>query len=430
MSERKTIIGLLLALVLMAGLSAYYVLFTSKGGEMAIRYALSRHASNKDIDFESLAGNLVHGVTFDNIVLNNLEHLPQATSLKIQRVFVGLTSWGMAGLTVDVENARLFLPDSDPVVLAGALKNKNLDFNVYSKGLSLQNILSYFPRMKDPPFKVAGTINDIDLYIKGEYAAPAVTGKFVVDEAACSGLVLKGSEGWLDLNWKNLNRDVRLFGRVRVKGGTIESNRVLVKLDDNKINFSGEPENPSLDLSGSSRIDKTDINIILKGTPQEPDLQLSSDPILPREMLMLMLATGKSWTGLEESLDEKTVSPKLTKDFIDYFLFAGKGNSFARHFGLSELTVDYNKENKGIAAKKQLTDRLEVGYGVNQQMDEGQGEVTTQKLQSEIKVSDKVSLDLESDIKQNTTPTDPLAEPQDESSNVDNKIFLKYQKSF
>lgn len=411
-------------ILLLSGIS--FILFTTKGIETLLTSVLSRHAEKENIEYFGLEGTLVQGVTFDNIELKNLKDFPEGTVLQIQRLFVNLTSIGIDGLEVEIENGRLRLPDSETIVINGILKNELLDFNVFSNGLIVESLLEYFPSVRSSAFKVTGSVSSIDLFIKGDYLNPAVTGSFVIDHVNYKGILLSEAEGDLDLILSDLNDDIQLKGEVSVRSGMVKSKRTIVRLDKSKVFFSGPPTNPGFNLKGESKIEKIKINIELKGTLEKPDLILTSEPSLPKEKIMLMLATGKSWKGAEESLQQGVFTTSLTKDFIDYFIFAGKGNKFAEKFGLSELSINFDKEKSGIAVKKTLTEAFGVGYGVEQTKENGQVKDVTQKLEGEINVTNKLSVGVEREIKQ-TLPSEVLSEPVVENND---KVLLKYKKSF
>lgn len=425
-SKFKIVVGLLLIVIVFLGVGISFFLFTTQGVEAVLKTVLSRHAEKGNINYTSLDGNLVQGVTFEDIELKSLNHFPEGTTLRIQKLFVNLTSLGVEGLLIEAENARLRLPDSEPIIIAGTFKDEHLDFNVYSKGLTIESFLSYFLQARRAHVKVTGSINDIDLYIKGEYTSPFITGEFSLDQLSYKGIVLSESHGTVDFNAKDFNDDLKLIGNVVINSGLIKSKRTVVKLEESKILFLGLPRNPSFDLKGNSTIEKTKIQIALKGSFEKPDLQLSSEPSCPREKIMLMLATGKSWKGAEESLDNGILSPNLTKDFIDYFIFAGKGNRFAQKFGLSELSVNFDKKKSGVSAKKALTEKIDVGYGIEQSKETEQQKKVTQKLESEYKLNEKISVGIEREIKQKQ-----LNGLLDEQVNENNdKVLLKYKESF
>ena len=65
-----------------------------------------------------------------------------------------------------------------------------------------------------------------------------------------------------------------MFGKVLIQDGMLDTKKVSVKLEPIEINFSGPWNQPRLLLKGTSRVEKTNINISLKGTIDNPELSL------------------------------------------------------------------------------------------------------------------------------------------------------------
>jgi autotransporter translocation and assembly factor TamB len=225
---------------------------------------------------------------------------------------------------------------------------------------------------------------------------------------------------------KDIQGDVKIYGSAYLEKGELQTKRVLVKLGKGDLSFSGPWNKPRINLKGDSKVEKTKISIGLKGTIEEPELTLTSEPSYSREKLMIMLATGKSWQSVEDSVDNGLNATALTKDFIDYFFFAGQSNQFAKKFGISEFSVTLDENKKGIAAKKEITDKLEVSYGVEQTTIEGQVGGVSRMLGGEVKVNDQLSVGVERES--NKTQSNELFEDQINENN--DKVMLKYKKSF
>ena len=137
-----------------------------------------------------------------------------------------------------------------------------------------------------------------------------------------------------------------------------------------------------------------------------------------------MLATNKSWKMTEGALVKGQMSPDVTRDFLDYFLFAGSGDRLAQFFGLKNLNFQMNGKTKGIGVKKDVTDNLGVSYAVEKEETKEKNGTTAQKIGSEYKLSDSVTVETERELKQEKT-----TDLQDKTS-TDDKVLLKYKKSF
>lgn len=427
----KMIIILLLLSIACVALGSYFIFFTSEGCKILLSRVLSDHLEKEEVAYRDIQGNLAQGIIFDNLELTDLKGFPTGTRLRVQKLFMDLSALSIEGLVLKMDNGRLLLPGSEPIVIFGSMKDETVDINVFSSGFSVQSLLYYFPQLQKPSMRMTGTVGNVDLYLKGEYTSPTVTGQYFIEVLNFRGLRLTETTGEVMLDIKDINDDFKLFGDILINQGKLLSKNVVINLKPGKIKFTGDPKTPSYDLKGESVIDKTKIFVALSGTLEEPKLILTSDPPYSREKLMIMLATGKKWRGLDDSLEKGGLSADLTKDFVDFFIFGGLGNSFAKKFGLSDVSVTYEKDRKGIGAKTDLTDKLEVGYGVEQKATEAQTPTISQKVQGQYKLTDQVSFEVEADIRQKAK--DNIQEVQQENinnSNVDNKVLLKYKKSF
>jgi len=421
----KVIIFIALLIGILA-LSGYFVIYTQTGSQFAAEQMISQYVEGGDVDINVTEGNLGSGLTLENVEVRNIRHLPEGSVLRVQKLFLNLTAIHISGLVVEAENIRLKLPNSDPVVVSGSFKDLNLDFNVHSKGFTVTEVISYLPDLKKlVPGK--GEVADIDLYVTGHYLEPIVRGEFIIEEFVYQGFVLTQCPLKLDIQLKEIDSDVKIFGNAQIDGGQLETKRVAVKLEQGDLNFNGPWDQPEFHIKGSSKVEKTKISIALKGTLEKPELLLNSEPPYPSEKLMVMLATGKSWQSFEDPGAGSINSAALTRDFIDYFFFAGKSNKFAEKFGISDFSVTIDQNQKGIAAKKGLTDNLEVGYGVVQTKAGGrEADSVSRKLEGELKVTDSIKVGVE---RETTTQSSTGAFEESINQN-DDKVLIEYKKSF
>jgi len=421
--KNKNLIIIIFVLVVI--LSLYFFIYTTSGSKLVADKMITKYINHEDLLYKNLEGNIGNGLTFENLEIKDIKEFPQGTTLKIQRLFVNLTSFSINGIEIEMENTRLRLPDSDPIVISGVFKEQKFDLNIFSKGFKVNEVLTYLPDFKQL-IPIKGDVNEIDLFVTGHYLEPIVKGNFLIEKFVYKGFLLTNVPMSIDIQIKDIKKDVKLYGHVYLEKGELQTKRVLVKLDKSDLNFSGHWNQPQINFKGTSRVEKTKISIGLKGTLEKPELILSSEPLYPRQKLMIMLATGKSWQGVEDSIDNGLNSAALMKDFIDYFFFAGKSSRFAKRFGISDFSVKLDQNHKGILAKKELSEKLQVGYGIEQKKTADQLIDVSQKLEGEYKVNEKISVGLEREIKKKQT-NGALDEQVDENND---KVFLKYKKTF
>lgn len=415
--------SLVTACIIMAG---YFLLYTAAGNRQAVRYMSSQYGDIQSLDIAE-GGNIGEGITMLGIVLKDLKGLPEGSALKIGRLFVQLTSLGVDGLAAGVENARLQIPGSEPILIMGTFRQQRVALNIFSRGFTVGEVLTYIPNLKGLiPLK--GEVSNVDLYVKGDYLEPEVTGTFEIREFIYKGFILTDSFWNVEMELKDMKKDIKLFGTVMIERGILQTDKVSVKLKPGRISFAGPLDKPEVDFKGESRVEQTQIKISVKGTLEKPELMLSSIPPYSEQKLMVMLATGKSWQSVENAIDSGVSSADLTADFIDYFFFAGKANRFAEQFGVRDFSLTLDGNAKGVSAKKDLTEKLEVGYGVKQQDKESGESVVSQKLQGAYKLTDTLSVGIERESKKESgsAALDNLnAEPV-----TKDKVYLEYKKEF
>lgn len=414
-------------LITIIGILVCLILFTAKGGRFVFKQALGLYAEHTDINSQESKGSLFDGISFTDIELDNVKFLPPGNKLKIQRLFLDLKTFSLTGLKVEIENARLVLPDKSVIIVGGTISGEKLDFNVFSPGLSIEMLQMSFKNYKGMA-KIKGDITNVDLYIKGDLKEPNIFGSLFIKKLIYKGFTLSESAWDMDVSVKGLGENTELFGKTSVENGTLKTQKVSVSLDPGGVLFSGSWSNPGLMLRGQSKVEKTKINIVLKGPVSNPDITLISEPPYSKQKLMVMLATGKSWKGVESSIDTGTFSKDLSNDFIDYFFFAGRSNAFAQKLGIHDVSVTVDKDVKGIGAKKDISDKIEVGYDVEQRLKTESASTVSQKVQGVYKATENVSLGAEQEVVREYDHliggNDPVTSKRNE------KVFIEYQKKF
>jgi len=404
---------------------AYYLFFTSGGSAFITRAAISRYAESGYIDLGGMDGNLYDTTTFRDLELKEIKGLPPGSVLRIQNMEARVTSLSLNGLELKIHNARLEMPLSGTAVFAGGLKNGALDFNIYSAFADLKEIAGLFSENKFI-VKSSGLFTGLDCLIKGTLSEPEASGMVTIKDLSHNGLSLSDIPLSFDLYLKNLEDEPELRGEIALDGGMITRGATAVKIQKSRISFSKDPKDPLFDISAASNIEGAKISISLKGSASTPVLKLTSEPALPQEMLLVMLATGKSWKGTEAALAKGEASPEIVKDFVDYFVFAGTGNKVAKRFGISELSLKYDDKSKGMGVTKSVSDRAEVSYSVEQPNVKANEDPkpATHTVGSKINVTGNISIEGDKELKQrqDTKVEDaPIAE---------GKVLLKYKKQF
>ncbi|MBU1906124.1 MAG: translocation/assembly module TamB [Candidatus Omnitrophica bacterium] len=408
-----------------AGVAVYYLIFTTKGSSFITRTVLSNYVDSESVDIKKIEGSLAQTLVFQDIEFNNLKWLPQGSNLKIQKLEVYLGSFSIKGLNLKIFNGRLNFSGSDVILFYGNYQDAALDFTVYSNVVGVYETLDFFAKSSELK-NLSGTLRNVDIKIKGSFLEPELSGEFQIEKLSQKAFTMKNCPGSLNLQLKDIKNNLKLYGEILLnKGELFGPKTAIINLEESKIIFSGEPKKPTFNLKGTSKVGDTKINIGLKGNIDQPDLKLTSQPPLPQEQLLVMLATNKTWQGAGSAIKKGELSADLAKDFLDYFVFSGSGHKIAEKFGLSDISVKFDKETKGIGATKDISDKTSASYSIEQPQNKEQKSATTHKVGAEYKITDSISLGAEKELKQDNE-TGQVQEKQ----KTDDKVFLKFKKEF
>ncbi|MFC1658829.1 translocation/assembly module TamB domain-containing protein [Candidatus Omnitrophota bacterium] len=430
MKRKRIYFLIILGIIFISSLLAYYSFFTPSGSSLFIKTALNTYLKTKDIAGEfkikTTEGSLSEKTVLRDITIEDLTGLPKASVLKIQRIEISFVSLSTAGLNLDVFNGRLLLPGSNPILFYGGYHNNSFNINLFSKSISVRDFLDIFMEKKTLR-ELSGIITELDIYLKGAYSEPQFTGELMIENLLFKNFSAMNCPGRFDITVKDFQSRPRLSGEADFGGGVLQGPKTAaVELQEGRIVFSGELQDSQLDFKGSSIVENLKIKIILQGTLDAPVLKLTSEPPMPQGRLLAMLATGKSWKGAEKGLSNGAISADMAMDFIDYFLFSGSGSKLAQRLGISEVSLTLEEQKKGIGVKKTLSDKMEAEYAVEQsQTKEGLVASTEQKIAGEYKVTGNVSLGAERKIKQ-----DNQTEKEQGPATAEDKVILKYEKEF
>jgi len=403
-----------------------YVLFTRFGADLVTKRILPRYFPSARITYDSVSGNLARGVVYKNLLIRDWDQLPPASAIKIQFLGLRVSVWGEKGFRVEVENARLQLPGSEPIMVWGAYDHGWVDGSVYAHSVDLKEIHDILVRYNVPTSDFKGTLSDLDVRVKGPWSKVTLQGTFRLPQMVIENFLVRDAQGTFNLRGKM----VALFlsdGRVDFLSRTVQGQKTAqVKLKPSRLLFQGDLSNPQFALSGTAVVADTRIEVYLKGTINQPDLQLASQPPLAQDQLLIMLATDRRWRGTQTAVEQGRVSADLAKDFIDYFVFAGLGSDLARKAGISDVSVKFDAQERGFDIQKDLPGSLSATYGIEQTTPEEWSVFTTQKIGGEFKLDDTTALGVEQRTKQPTLKSAESATTADK----DEQILIKIKKTF
>lgn len=401
----------------------WFFLFTENGSAFISQRFMEFVQDKKGTVWQENEGTLMSGMEYTDIELENIKWFPFPNKLKIQALIINIDSFGLDGVSLKIVNGRFYLPDSEPILFHGNLENKLADFNFYTNTFSDRELKSLINTINLQG--VAGNLADIDVFIKGPIRELLLTGKFSIDKLQKQVFVLERAPCEFDLKIKKVFGKLRLYGPLTFKSGVISGQKTaLLRLQESKIVFDGDPLQPNFDIKATSKVEKVRIAIKLKGNFKEPDLQISSTPSLPRDRLLLALATNRTWQGSEELMSKGSISPNLAKDVLDYFVFGGQSGKFAEKLGIKDIYFKYDDQGKGVTVTKDLSSRLEGRYEIEEKKENGSQANVSHKVGGEYKITDTISLDANKELEQKGASTHRGNKESEE------EVMLKFKISF
>ena len=425
---KKTALFIIL-FVLFLGIMFWVLLHAQRPGRWVLEKVISQASENDEIVIEEVKGSLAAGMRLENLVLNDVKGLPENAVIKVDRFFINITQVMPVVFEAEVINARLLMPYQDPVVANVMIKDGKIDGNLFSNSVTVNDVKEF---LKEYPFlrNVDGRLSDVDVYVQGEYERPAITGSLVIEDARHDWMWIKDVPVALDLKIADIRNPQGMNGEIRIQGGQAVLRKTPVTILPSTIFVKDPLEETSYFIEAKSRIDNVRINIRLKGTRDNPDLHVSSTPPLPRQQLLVMLATNQRWSGVEDALTTGEVSADVVKEFVDYFFFDGQASSLAKKLGVSEVSLTVNRDERGISVTKDVTDRFSVDYGIKEKNGSTSGSVVSQKVGGDMKITDKVTVGVERNIEGQTRSQGLEDVNRENNENIEDKIMLKYKKRF
>ncbi|MDE2028204.1 MAG: hypothetical protein KGJ11_06655, partial [Candidatus Omnitrophica bacterium] len=121
-----------LSVILLFSAGFGFLIVTPWGGEILIHYFKQQFAAVGLMHVGHYQGNLYSGFVLTDMRIRGLSYLPDAF-LRVQQVRVHLFWWDLVHPDVDIFNARLFMPESDPVVFTGQIHEGNIKGDLYAR---------------------------------------------------------------------------------------------------------------------------------------------------------------------------------------------------------------------------------------------------------------------------------------------------------
>lgn len=316
----------------------------------------------RELVIASAQGRVSESVTFSDVVIRDPARLPPGSTIEIQRLDLGFPlHWDRVQV---VHNGRIRLPYSEPIAVFATRQQDQLLVQAYSKGLDVRewvSLVTTHPRWR----RLTGAITDVELSASGSLDALMVSGHFQVEQLRRQEFMLLHAPGIINLTLRGLPESPSVTGAIALWSGTVRARQTTITLQRGRFVFDGDPLRPQFDIRGTSTIGGIKITIVLTGTKDQPELRLTSDPPRAQGVLLLMLATGKRWKGVQETLAQGVISTDLAVDFLDYFIFGGLGSRLAKRLGITDLALTHDPQTRRVGVETTLGDKVELGVEVD-----------------------------------------------------------------
>ncbi|MDP3980913.1 MAG: translocation/assembly module TamB domain-containing protein, partial [Chlamydiota bacterium] len=392
-----------------------------------LKYIIAYYLKSFDIHYDGLDGTLFNGLILKNMSINDIPVLATPNVFSIENMQFRLIPTDPMDIEFEFNNATLRMAGSDTILIYGSYTVANgYDLKVYSKSSNIWPLL--YSITHNPIFKkCSGKTTDIDIHITGPNRLLNIKGTSVIQSLQDGPFILTNCPVDIDLNLKDQQKS--LHGKIIFNESMIKIKNTVITLKKSTITYKGDINNPELDIQGMSQIDGVRIFILIKGDIESPELILTSNPEFPQDRLLLMLATGQSWSKTEELLQKGEISPELAKDLSHYLLSGNMSQKLASFMGVDTINVGYDLQTKSMEVMKKVGSKSYISYGLEQTN-------TTQQQNGELKQKVEVGRQL-SDVNaiaiegsKDSIYSEEQNTATNGSANGSESVMLKFKRKF
>lgn len=418
---KKKILILFISCLISLTAIGYFLVFTDTGSVFVTRFGI-KHYTKSELEVISAEGNLAQGITYSDLELNNIKIFPEGSNVKIQQLDVSLDALNIAGLSVNVHNARIFISDVDTILVYGTLQNSNLNGSVYCKNIPVRALFDLLPFIKNVK-NISGIVEDFDIKIQEGIFNPRISGSLFIRELKWNQFIARNCPVVFDLRLSDIQKNLKLKGSVSFKSGEVLGNKTaLIKLQESSIIFTQELMDPEMSIFGNAIVENTKIKIIVKGKIDSPEIILNSEPVLAKDKLIMMLATNQSWSGVSGSLENSQIGSEMSADLMNYFFFGTAGRKIAKLLGVDSVSLKYDGKTKQAEFRKEMSNSTGIKYGIEQKNNIQEDEAVSQKVAIDQKLSDNISIEAERKLDNSGK--------QELEDNGETNLWLKFKKGF
>jgi translocation and assembly module TamB len=153
-------------------------------------------------------------------------------------------------------------------------------------------------------------------------------------------------------------------GELRVVDGTFSAFGQRLEIQTGRLIYTGGPlENPGLEIRAVRRVDQVTAGALVRGTLQQPEISVYSDPPMPRAEALSYLTLGRSLNELQSSEQGAVNQAANSLALSGGSLIA---EDLGRRLGFDEVTLAAGDGGEGasLVISRYLGGGVYLGYGV------------------------------------------------------------------
>ncbi len=405
----------------------YYLTHTTQGAKWFFDFLGKRYLGAQSFKYRAMEGTLADGIRLSNVRIADLDRFMVRNLVLIQHLDVMMPGFNIENMIIKVRNGRIKFPLSDPIGFYGVFQNGEMNFNAYCGIIDVREIVTVVKNQLSL-HNLQGTASKASMTIRGPFTQPVLRGEFLLEDFRYLGFSLAQLPASFQYTVSRGPDSLLWNGELTVPSGLVTSRLTKIELSPSRLIFNGPFKNPGLDIAGSSKVNQTLINISLKGTKLKPELNVTSNPPKPKNMLMVMLATGQELVVPQGGPSNERIFSGSDREFIDYFTFSSEGVS-PNAVGVTDFAVNMQDNLRWLGIKRRVTNQLKVGINLQEtRATTGDTADVTRSVGGEVQVADSITLGVDKKVTDASTATDSPTDAQSKDGGMD--VMIKYKKSF
>nr|WP_240900997.1 translocation/assembly module TamB domain-containing protein [Thioalkalivibrio sp. XN8] len=151
-------------------------------------------------------------------------------------------------------------------------------------------------------------------------------------------------------------------GELRVVDGTFGAFGQRLEIEQGRLIYTGGPlDNPGLEIRAVRRLEEVTAGALVRGTLQQPEISVYSEPPMPQAEALAYLTLGRSLADLRSG-EQRVVNQAANS------LALSGGNLIAKdlgqRLGFADVALAAESEGTSLVVSRYLGGGLYVGYGI------------------------------------------------------------------